>query len=124
LTALNSPPQRLVQYANETAVEGLGTWILEPCLSNPGPVLADLLTGQPATSKNLFKAICKEKSNIELQENLIWEASANVVSLERAKSFVDDLCRIAAGEKPTNKGWAIARESRTDVYTATHICKP
>jgi hypothetical protein len=124
LTVLNSPPRRLVQYANETAVEGLGTWILEPCLSNPGPVLADLLTGQPATSKNLFKAICKEKSNIELQENLIWEASGNVVSLERAKSFIDDLCRIAAGEKPTNKGWAIARESRTDVYTATHICKP
>ncbi len=124
LIALNSAPQRVVRYANNTAVEGLGYWVVQPCLACPGQLLTACLGGEPPTPKALFAIMCAEKDNSELLENLVWEASEEPVSLQRMKSFLDDLCRIAAGQMPKDSGWVMAKEGMTAIYTATHISRP
>jgi len=124
LIALSSPPQRIVRYANNTAIEGLGCWVVQPCLASPGPILTECLNGQPLTPKALFEFMCKGKNNSELLDNLVWEASEEHASLQRMKSFLNDLCEIAAGHLPKDPGWVVAKAGITDIFTATHIVRP
>lgn len=124
LIALSSAPQRVVRYANNTAVEGLGFWVVQPCLANPGQLLTACLAGQSPTPKELFAVMCAEKNNSELLENLVWEASEEPASLQRMKSFLNDLCKIAAGQPPKDSGWVLTNEGTTDIFTATHIARP
>jgi hypothetical protein len=68
--------------------------------------------------------MCAEKNNSELLENLVWEASEEPASLQRMKSFLNDLCKIAAGQPPKDSGWVLTNEGTADIFTATHIARP
>jgi putative ATP-dependent endonuclease of OLD family len=124
LIALTSPPQKIVRYASKTAIEGLGCWVVQPCLAHPGQLLTECLNGHPPTPKALFEFMCAEKNNSELLENLVWEASEESAALRRMNSFLNDLCEIAAGRLPKETGWALAKAGTSDVFTATHIVRP
>jgi putative ATP-dependent endonuclease of OLD family len=124
LTALACAPRTLVQLGSGAAIEALSAWILEPCLAKPGSYLSALLHQAGATDvDNLRKILVDKKKDMELRENLAWEAIENHASVARAAEFLGDLCLIAAGNSPVNSAWAGQMEGTTTVYRAKHIRK-
>src|SRR5262249_53584307 len=120
----SSPPLRIVQLGQNAGIETLAAWIIEPCLKTPGPVLSSMFAGASNSDlKCLTSKLIDNKKNLELHENLAWEASENKQSVARAAGFLDDLYRISAGEKPQDGGWTSAQNGTTIIYTATHIKK-
>jgi hypothetical protein len=124
LKAISSPPVRIAQLGNKAGIEALVAWIVEPCLKAAGPTLSSMLTGIANPDlKCLTTKLIDNKKNLELHENLAWEAGQNKDSVQRAGRFLDDLYRISAGENPKDQGWLAAQDCATTIYTATHIKK-
>ncbi len=113
-----------MSVGSAAAVEYLSAWILEPCLTAPGPALAWLLrTASQRTLRDLQLALVGEKQNIALREALAWEALDTADAVKRAGEFLQDLALIAAGSAPTNPAWTTSVRSGITVYTATHVRK-
>jgi hypothetical protein len=124
LCNLNPPPKQIVQFGNDAATEFLAAWVLEPCLSNPGPILTGLLSSVDRNVKALQQILKTNKKDRELHENLMSEALDNPVSVERATEFLEDLSAIITGKQPKNSGWKqSSRSGGPQTYTATHIHK-
>jgi putative ATP-dependent endonuclease of OLD family len=126
LCELKSPPKQIVQLGEKAAMEVLVAWLLEPCLSNPGPFMTALVP--QATGRNmkaLQRALEAHKKDRDLHENLMAEALENSVCASRAAEFFMDLSLIVAGTQPKNAGWKqLTPTARgTTAYIATHICK-
>lgn len=125
LLASSPAPRSLVQLGAGAAIEALSAWILEPCLAKPGSCLTALLKQAGATSAcELRKILVNNKKDMELRENLAWEAVETPASVARAIEFLGDLCLIAAAQAPHNPAWEATLKGTTRVYRAAHICKP
>jgi putative ATP-dependent endonuclease of OLD family len=125
LGALKPPPRAVARYGASAAVEYLAAWILEPCLAAPGRTLSDLLQGTGGTLRDLQVVLTgKARGEPSLREALAWEALDTPDAVKRAGEFLQDIALIAAGQKPSNEGWACTTgPSGVTVYTATHIRK-
>jgi hypothetical protein len=125
LTALRTPPRAIAQFGAGAAIEALSAWILEPCLTKPGVCMSSLLREAGATNAGeLRRILVDKKKDMELRENLAWEAVENPRSVARAAEFISDLSLIASGHIPINVAWLPRSIGPTTVYRASHICKP
>jgi putative ATP-dependent endonuclease of OLD family len=125
LTSLRTPPRAIAQFGANAAIEALSAWILEPCLSKPGVFMSSLLKEAGATNAGeLRRILVDKKKDMELRENLAWEAVENPGSVARAAEFISDLSLIASGHIPINVAWLPRSIGPTTVYRASHICKP
>jgi hypothetical protein len=102
----------------------LASWILEPCLPKPGPCLAAFMTESGIRNvSELRSALIDRKKDMELRENLVWEAAESGEAIKRAEEFLEDLYLIASGSPPQNQGWVSTPQNGSPIYKATHIRK-
>lgn len=116
-------PRCIVQLGHKAEIETLSAWILEPCLRNPGPILATHLAAG-RNRKDIERVCLDMKKSREFRENVAWEAISNADAMARASAILGDLARIAQGEPPKDPGWKPSTLDGVQVVTATHICVP
>jgi hypothetical protein len=87
--------------------------------------MSSLLQEAGATNASeLRRILVDKKKDMELRENLAWEAVENPRSVARAAEFISDLSLIASGHIPINVAWLPRSIGPTTVYRASHIFKP
>jgi putative ATP-dependent endonuclease of the OLD family len=125
LTSLTPPPKRTIRLGADGEIEHLAAWIIEPALSNPGPILGSLLPDPAKRSlKDLTNALFARKKDRELHENLAWEALENTQCAMRAGEFINDIAAIASGQTPSNAYWSVETPvTNSEVFIANHIAK-
>ena len=115
-------PAKIIRLGDNAAMECVSAWILEPALASPGSILNTLLSGSSGTLKSLQDALCDNKKDRELRENLVWESLDSPECCRRACELFHDFAAIASNGSLKNQNWQTQTDANgTSIWVATHI---